>query len=210
VLVDAEGNFNTIFTTEAGTYIEGIMPLWADLNGDGMREVIVTLTSYRQGAWLAAYDEDGTLIGDSTAIGQGYRWRHQIVVAPFGPNREVELVDVRTPHLGRVIEFFQLKGSELVLTASYQGYTSHAIGSRNLDMALAADVDGNGRPELVLPNPEMTALGVIGRTEAGADLRRELTLNGRLTTNLAGVSLPDGTLALGAGTDAGLLMLWLP
>jgi hypothetical protein len=120
------------------------------------------------------------------------------------------LVDVRTPHLGRVVEFFQLKGNELVLTASYQGYTSHTIGSRNLDMALAADVDGNGRPEVLLPNPEMTALGVIGRTEAGADLRGEVTLNGRLTTNLVGVSLPDGTLALGVGTDAGLLMLWLP
>jgi hypothetical protein len=210
MLVNVEGGLKTVLTTEAGTYIEGIMPLWADLNGDGMREVILTLASYRQGAWLAAYNEDGTLVGSSTAIGQGYRWRHKIAVSPFGPNSEVELVDVRTPHLGRVIEFFQLKGDELMLTASYQGYTSHAIGSRNLDMAMAADVDGNSRPELVLPNPEMTALGVIGRTELGTDLRGEFALKGRLTTNLAGVSLPDGILALGAGTDAGLLMLWLP
>jgi hypothetical protein len=37
-----------------------------------------------------------------------------------------------------------------------------------------------------------------------------LPLDGRLTTNLSAVTLPDNTLALAAGTDANLLRVWLP
>jgi hypothetical protein len=84
------------------------------------------------------------------------------------------------------------------------------INTRNLDMALAADVDEDGRLELVLPTQRLDALGVIQRTADGAEVAFEVPLDGTLSSNLAGISLPGGTLALGAGLEAGLLRVWLP
>ena len=190
--------------------IEGIMPLWADLNGDGRREVIVTQSDAQNGAQIVAYDENGELVAIGPAIGQGYRWRHQLVVAPFGPNGEMELVNVRTPHIGGVVEFYQMVGDELQIMAREPGFTSHVIGSRNLDMALAGDVDGDGIIEVLLPNQARTELGAIRRTADGAEVAWTAPLEGVLSSNLAAATLADGRMIVGAGRDDGKLRLWAP
>ncbi|HKJ26712.1 MAG TPA: hypothetical protein VJ965_03660 [Anaerolineales bacterium] len=190
--------------------IEGLAPLWADLNGDGQREVIVTASNRQSGAQLVVYSEAGQQLAQGEAIGAGYRWRHQIAVAPFGPNQEIELVDVLTPHIGGVVEFFQLRDNKLVKVAEVSGYTSHVINTRNLDMALAADVDKDGQIELVLPTQNLDALGVIQRTDSGAEVAFEVPLNGSLSSNLAAITLPGGRMALAAGLEAGVLRVWIP
>ena len=82
--------------------VEGIAPIWTDWDGDGQREIIVTLSDVDQGAQILLYDEAGNQLAAGPAIGRGYRWRHQIAVAPFGPQEEMELVDVlTTPHRWR-------------------------------------------------------------------------------------------------------------
>jgi hypothetical protein len=190
--------------------IEGIAPIWVDLNQDGLREVIVTVSNRKDGAQIVIYSETGQLVGQGEPIGTGYRWRHQIAVAPFGPDNQLELVDVLTPHIGGVVEFFQLEGSKLVKVAEISGYTSHVIRTRNLDMALAADVDRDGQVELLLPTQSLSALGAIQRTEEGAEVAFELPLEGILSTNLAAIDLPGGALALAAGLEAGVLRVWMP
>ena len=190
--------------------IEGIMPLWADLNGDGSREIIVTQSDAQNGAQIIAYNESGEQVAAGPAIGRGYRWRHQLAVAPFGPDGEVELVDVLTPHIGGVVEFYQMVDDELQIVAQVPGFTSHVIGSRNLDMALAGDLDGEGTLEILLPNQARTELGAIRRTADGADVAWRVPLDGVLSSNLAGVTLADGYLMVGAGRDDGTLRLWAP
>ena len=88
---------------------------------------------------------------------------------PLWPNGELELVDVLTPHLGGVVEFYRWEGDQLKVVAQIAGYTSHVIGTRNLDMAAAGDFDGDGYVELLLPNQARTELGAIRRTGDGAD-----------------------------------------
>ena len=193
------------------TVVEGIAPIWADLNGDGQREIIVTLSNADQGAQLVVFNEQGEQIAAGPAIGQGNRWRHQLAVAPFGSNGELELVDVLTPHLGRVTEFFRLEGDTLQIVAQVQaGYTSHAIGSRNLDMAVAGDFDGDGQTELLLPNTAGNELGAIRRTPDDAEVVWTLPIGGRISTNLAAISYGGQGLALGVGQTNGVLRLWLP
>ena len=192
------------------TVVEGIAPIWADLTGDGQREIIVTLSNAAQGAQVVVFNEAGEQIAAGPAIGQGYRWRHQLVAAPFGPNGEVELVDVRTPHIGGVVEFYQLDGDQLRTVAQMPGYTSHVIRTRNLDMAAAGDFDGDGHIELLLPNQARTELGAIRRSGDGAEVAWTLPVDGLISTNLAGVTLADGSLAVGVGRDDGTLRLWLP
>lgn len=192
--------------------IEGISPIWSDINGDGDREIIVTVSNSSQGAQIIAFSDDGTQIAASDPIGQGSRWRHQIAVAPFGPNGETELVDVRTPHIGGIIEFFRLVDDRLEIVARLRGYTSHVIRSRNLDMAASGDFDGDGQIELLLPNQALTELGAIRRnsSEEGVEVAWTLPIGGRLSTNIGVVPLADEGIAVAVGRDDGTLRLWLP
>ena len=190
--------------------IEGLTPLWADLTGDGIRDEFVTLSNASVGAQIVMRDGASGTLAYGPAIGQGYRWRHQIAVAPFGPAGELELVDVLTPHLGGVVEFYQASGDRLEIVARVPGYTSHVLGSRNLDMAAAGDFDGDGQVELLLPDQARTRLGAIRRTVDGAEAAWEVPLDGTLVTNLAAVTLAGDGLAVGAGRADGTLRLWLP
>ena len=98
----------------------------------------------------------------------------------------------------------------LEIVAQMPGYTSHVIGSRNLDMAVAGDLDGDGRTELLLPDQARTILGAIQHTAGGARTIWTLLVGGIVSTNLATVALPDETLAVGVGHDGNGLRLWLP
>jgi hypothetical protein len=132
------------------------------------------------------------------------------VVAPFGPDGALELADVLTPHIGGVVEFYRLEGEKLRIVAQAPGFSSHALGSRNLDMAVAGDFDGNGQVELLVPNQALDQLGGVRRTADGGVVTWTVPVGGRVTTNLAAVTLPHGGLAVGVGREDGVLRLWLP
>ncbi len=193
-----------------GQVIEGIAPIWVDLTGDGQREIIVTLSDGINGARIVVYSESGEQIVAGNAIGLGYRWRHLIAAAPFGPNGETELVDVLTPHIGGTVEFFQIDEERLLKVAQVSGYTSHVLGSRNLDMAAAGDFDGDGLLELLLPNQERNKLGAIQRTPEGAEVVWSIPIGGIMNSNLGAVSLNDGTIIIGVGRTDNTFKLWLP
>ena len=110
------------------------------------------------------------------------------------------------PHLDATLEFFSWEGDRLVLKGELSGFSSHRIGSRNLDMALVADLDGNGFPEVVVPSLGQESLQGVGFVDGSAEVLWTESLGGRLTSNLAGVSLADGSLVFGAGVGESLVV----
>ncbi len=193
--------------------VEGTAAMLADLDDDGTDEVIVTLANASGGARLAAFDLDGGLVAQSEPIGQGNRWRHQIAVGPTGPNGEVELVVVRTPHIGGIVEWFQLRDGRLDVVARYpdgdgQRVTSHPIRTINLDLAAVFDTTGDSRPELVVPSHDKTRLLVLGRTAESAEVLQSIPLPAEITSNLAVVEVGDGTLVVGFGLSDGSIISW--
>ncbi len=188
--------------------IEGVAALWADIDGDDQEEILATVSDESSGARLVVFDQQGERIAEGPAIGRANRWRNQLGVAPFGPNGETEVVDVRVPHIGGVVEFFRLENGRLTPHAEQAGFTSHTFGSRNLDMALAADADGDGRIEVVVPNQAMNALGLLRRTAEGVMVSAQVELPGTLSTNLAAAVHRNGLVSFAAGTDNGVLRIW--
>ena len=187
--------------------VEGISPIWADLNGDGQREIIVTLSDADEGAQVVVYDESGGQMAAGPAVGRGNRWRHQIAVAPFGVNGELELAEVLTPHIGGISGFYRLEGDSLDLIVQTDGVTSHPLFSRNLDMGLAADLDGDGHPELVVFDQPFLEIKALRRTKDSVELAWQTPIGGKAVTNLAAVNTGGG-IALGVGREDGVLRIW--
>ncbi|AXG09344.1 hypothetical protein DU484_05375 [Haloplanus rubicundus] len=202
LLIDAvDGRIEAAVTLDAPTVFEGLSPLVADLDGDGDDEIVTTVADSADGARIRVYDAEGTELATGPVYGPG--WRHQLCVAPFGPDGRPELAVVRKPHVDRTVEFYRLDDG-LSVTATHEGYASHTYGSRNVDGGLAADLDGDGRPELLVPTADRRTLAAVRRTGRDAERAWTLPLGGELRTNVAGVALDDGRLAVGAGTADGV------
>ncbi|MFC6942228.1 hypothetical protein ACFQE8_19980 [Salinirubellus sp. GCM10025818] len=185
-----------------GTVAEGLAPLVA---GEGAT-IHVTESDAGSGARQVAYAPTGTRLAAGPSVGQGFRWRHQLCLAPFAPDGIPELAVVRTPHIGGTVEFYRREGSELMIEATESGVSSHALGSRVLDGGFAADVDADGRPELVVPDDARTSLVVVSRTEDGATTTARVPVGGRVTSNLHAVHTAEG-LQVGVGRP-GALRVW--
>lgn len=183
--------------------VEGTSPILADVTGDGTRDVLVTESDADVGARVVAYAPDGTTVARGPPVGSGYRWRHQLAVAPFHPDGIPEVAVVRTPHIGGTVEFYRRDGDRLRIVATADGYSSHALGSRNLDGARAFDVDDDGHVELVVPTDDRLSLAVLSRTAGGVDLTGFLEAPGTFTGNLATATV-DGATSLGATTGSAL------
>ncbi|MFB6150678.1 MAG: FG-GAP repeat domain-containing protein [Haloarculaceae archaeon] len=177
---------------------EGLQPLVADLNGDGAPEIVATVADASDGARIAVFSGDGERIATGPVYGPG--WRHQLAVAPFGPDGRPELAVVRKPHVDHVLEFYRLESGTLDIEATVEGFSTHTYGSRILDGAVAADLDADGRVEALVPTADRDALEAVRRSAGGADAVWRKSPDGAVRTNVTGVSLPDA-IAVGAGTD---------
>ncbi|MEF8841685.1 MAG: hypothetical protein V5A62_08675 [Haloarculaceae archaeon] len=182
-----------------GPVIEGLAPLVA---GDDPA-LHVTESDRTSGARQVAYATDGSRLAAGPPVGRGLRWRHQLCIAPFAPDGVPELAVVRTPHIGGTAEFYRREDEGLAIAATESGVSSHALGSRVLDGGLAADVDGDGRPELVVPDDDRTSLVVVKRTAEGASTTDRVPVGGRVTSNVHAVRAPTG-LQVGVGRPGGL------
>lgn len=190
--------------------IEGISPIWVDLDGNKDREIVVTVSDFDLGAGIVVFSEAGERLAEGSKMGRPYRWRHQIGYLNLGPGGENELAVVRTPHIGGVVEYYQYRDGELKIVAEYPGITSHKLGSRNLDMASIGDFDGDGGNELLLPNPDLTELVAVRRTPSGAEEAWRTAIGGVMSTNIAGVTYPNKSIAIAVGREDGILTLWMP
>jgi len=175
---------------------EGLGPMWADVDGDGIDDLVTTISGTNQGSALAVYlvirddsSPSGFVIKEyvtSDFIGEDSRWLHQVAVGPLGPYGEIEVVEIRTPHFGGQVRYYRLTElGSLELVASTQEYTSHEINSRNLDQVTVGDFDGDGIPELVVQDQSQETLYGLQRTNCGVNVAWNVSLPFKLQTNIA-------------------------
>ncbi len=199
--------------------IEGLSPMLVDIDSDGLMEILVTISNSDAGARLAAFELDGTSAGESEPIGQGNRWRNQLAAGAFGPEGEVEIIDVRTPHIGGTVQAFRQVVSEegeislVQVAASDPNYTSHVIGARNLSMGIALDLDTDTFPDVLVATANRGAIVAMTRTDdldaalQGWSIIGERELTFGLTSNIATQEPSSGRAAV-AVADGTTLRIW--
>ena len=131
----------------------------ADLDGDGRDEIIVVRSYLTRGAALAVFRVEGNRlewVAETPPIGMAHRWLNPAGVADFDGDGEQEVALVVTPHIGGILKIYQLRQDRLVEEWRAPGFSNHAMGSRNLDLALV--ISGRDQPVLVLPNARRTGL----------------------------------------------------
>ncbi len=178
--------------------------LWADLDGDGADDLLVTRSDPVAGARLVALTTDDLarrVLGPP--VGTGNRWRHVVAVAPVEGVPHV--VEVVTPHLARTLRVSRVEGDELVATLEVDtDLVTHTIGSRDLDRAAVLDADGDGVPDLLAPTTD----GGLGAWALDGSGWSAVALDDAPTSNLVVVPVPGvpGRLDVGIGTAAGILL----
>ncbi len=146
-----------------GHVFEDLTPRLADLDGNGMNEVIAIRSNTRMGAAVAVYGiADGTfkLLASTPSVGLANRWRNPSLIIG-DPNGKGKLIgEVVTPHIGGTFKLWAFTGSaqkgyRLEPRGSARGFSNHAIGSRQLQLSA---VRGSN---LAVPSADRRALRVL-------------------------------------------------
>lgn len=182
-----------------GAVFEDREPRLARLTRENGHE-IVTIKSYiDRGSALAVIGRrDGRwrVLAETAPTGEARRWVNPAAVADFLGTGRPQIAVVRSPHAEGVLQLWDFDGDKLSLLAEKPGYANHAFGRAAQDLAAAADTDGDGRPELVLPTADLRAVAILTMRGGIRELSR-IELPARAATGLA---------ALGAGPDLHILV----
>lgn len=137
-------------------------PRLADLDGDGLVEVITIRSSVHEGAAVTIYGlESGHLRQKATTpfIGRSNRWLNIAGIAPFVNGEGLQIAYVTTPHIGGTLALVSYQQGVLRHLGDAYGFSNHAIGSREL--RLSAIGTANGRPILALPSADRRHLRIM-------------------------------------------------
>ncbi len=110
---------------------EDMAPRLADMDGDGLRELIVVETDVTAGAALAIYGlRDGRLekLAETPHIGSPFRWLAPVGVGDFNGDGRMDVAYIDRPHLAKLLRVWSFDGSSLTEIARASGLTNHRIG----------------------------------------------------------------------------------
>ena len=106
------------------------------------------------------------------------------------------------------VRFLSLSGGKLGVVATRTGYRSHEFGARNLEQAVAADIDRDNYVELVVPTLDRQHIAGVRHGPDGAVDMWSRPLGGTLASNIALLTRPDGTMSVAVATFEGSLRIW--
>ncbi|PIW28932.1 MAG: hypothetical protein COW30_06280 [Rhodospirillales bacterium CG15_BIG_FIL_POST_REV_8_21_14_020_66_15] len=149
-------------TTQA--VFEDRAPRIVDIDGDGVDEILAVKTYTKAGAALAVIETSDRGLrqaAESEPIGQPYRWLNPVGVGDFDGDGRREVAAVVTPHLGGTLTLYEWRGERLAAEHAAPGFSNHEIGSREQGLSDVADMDGDGIPDLIVPDAARRNLRVV-------------------------------------------------
>jgi len=192
--VDAAGRLYAM-SLGPGSVFEDLTPRLADMDGDGMAEIATIRSRLDGGAALAIYGlRNGQLeeIGATDPLGRPNRWLNIAGIADFTGDGRLDIALIKTPHIGGRLEIWTFRSGSLARVASAERFSNHVIGSTELGLSAIADIDGDGTPELALPDAARTELRIVTVRDGVIDQRAAVAVGGRITTAIGVLKTPEG------------------
>lgn len=143
---------------------EDNVPRLADFDDDGTEEIVLVLTSLREGASLAIFgvrDDRLVLEARSPFIGQPHRWLNPAGIADFDGDGQLEIALVQMPHLAKRLELWRLEPDGLRRVLALDDVANHRAGSVHTDLSAVADFDGDGIDDLIVPDGARRTLRIL-------------------------------------------------
>lgn len=166
---------------------EDLTPRLADLDGDGTVEVVTLRSSLSDGGSVTIYGLSGAGLVEKAStgfIGRTNRWLNVAAIADLASKGRKQIAYVQTPHIGGTLFVYDYWNGKLSQLASLPGFSNHAIGSRELDLAAAGDWLGNGKTSLMIPSDGRTQLHLVAFQNGTLAKKATVTLPHRVAKYL--------------------------
>ncbi|UUX50339.1 VCBS repeat-containing protein [Nisaea acidiphila] len=166
------GGMTAIYRMAGDEVFEDLEPRIVDLDGEenGRPEIVTITASANEGAAIAVFgigrDSTGapTLVrlATSSRIGSAYRWLNIAGIADFDGDGFIEIAYVDRPHIRGELVFLEWRGVRLREQEREGGFANHHGGSTVQGLSLVADIDGDGHPDLLVPDRGYRHLLAVG------------------------------------------------
>jgi hypothetical protein len=193
------------FRLPPDSVFEDLLPRLHDVDGDGDEEIVVVRSYLESGAAVAVFDvRNGELIhiAETESIGRSNRWLNPVGVADFDGDGQPEIAVVKTPHIGGILELYQIEDGTVAIDLSARGYSNHFIGSRDLFLSRIADIDRDGVPDIVVPSADRSTLRFVGMVGGKIKDLGTAELPARVQTNMLPIDPESGTFVFGLADGA--------
>jgi hypothetical protein len=179
---------------------------------DGQDAVLVIRSGLETGAALALYGLDRPAtdaaalvpLAQSAAFGVPNEWLNPAGVGDFDGSGHTLIAAVLTPHANGTLVIYQKQGAKLVPRYEAPGFSNHRLYSGQLGMSAVVDANGDGIPDLVIPDATRHALRIVTFAHGKFTELQRIPHDSEIVSNIAAQSLggngPSLVYALEDGT----------